>query len=120
MPPPPGPAKPPAAGIALQGLLASTRFRGQEGAAPDAPLFAHMGSLGVTGFLLKDLKANSLDYVEGGNWNARRIEISQVLDSTNPDLTAFFKRGGKMIVTIGTGDTIASPGSATRLLPGGT
>ena len=70
-----------------------------------------MGSLGVTGFLLKDLKANSLEYVEGGKWNARRVEISQVLDSTNPDLTAFFKHRGKMIVTIGTGDTIASPGS---------
>ncbi len=111
MPPSPGPARPPVSGAALQGLLAATRFRGQEGAAPDAPLFAHMGSLGVTGFLLKDLKANSLDYVEGGTYNARRIEISQILDSTNPDLTAFFKRGGKMIVTIGTGDTIASPGS---------
>jgi len=111
MPPSAGPAKPPAAGVALQGLLAGSRFRGQEGAAPDAPLFAHMGSLGVSGFLLKDLKANSLDYVEGGKWNARRVEISQILDSTNPDLTAFLKHGGKMIVTIGTGDTIASPGA---------
>ena len=35
----------------------------------------------------------------------------EVLDSTNPDLSAFQKRGGKMIVAIGTNDTLASPGS---------
>ena len=34
-----------------------------------------------------------------------------MLDSTNPDLRAFEKRGGKMIVTIGTNDTLASPGA---------
>ena len=34
-----------------------------------------------------------------------------MLDSTNPDLSAFQKRGGKMIVTIGTNDTLASPGA---------
>ena len=33
------------------------------------------------------------------------------LDSTNPDLSAFAKRGGKMIVAIGTNDTLASPGA---------
>ena len=95
----------------MQGLLASIRFRGQEGAAADAPLFAHLGSLGVIGFLMKDLGVNSLDYVEGGKYDARRVEISQYLDSTNPDLTPFFKHGGKLIVTIGSGDTTASPGS---------
>jgi feruloyl esterase len=74
-------------------------------------LFAHLGSLGVIGFLMKDLGVNSLDYVEGGKYDARRVEISQYLDSTNPDLTPFFKHGGKLIVTIGSGDTTASPGS---------
>ena len=34
-----------------------------------------------------------------------------MLDSTNPDLRAFEKRGGRMIVTIGTNDTLASPGA---------
>jgi feruloyl esterase len=34
-----------------------------------------------------------------------------MLDATNPDLSAFAKRGGKMIVTIGTNDTLASPGA---------
>jgi feruloyl esterase len=93
------------------GLIADVRFRGQEGAAPDAPLHGHLGVLGVTGFLMRDLKANPLDYEEGGRWNGRREELSAVLDSTDPDLRRFAGRGGRMIVTIGTNDTLASPGA---------
>jgi feruloyl esterase len=93
------------------GLIASARFRGQEGAAEDAPLHGHLGVLGVTGFLMRDVSANPLDYVEGGPLDARRVELSAILDSTAPDLTAFYRRGGKMIVTIGTNDTLASPGA---------
>jgi hypothetical protein len=93
------------------GLLANSRYRGQEGAAADAPMHSHLGVTGVTGFLMQDLAANPLDYVEGGKFNKRRLEISGWLDSTNPDLSAFYKRGGKMIVNIGTNDTLASPGA---------
>ena len=60
---------------------------------------------------MKNLSANPLDYVEGGSFNRRREELSAILDSTNPDLSAFQKRGGKMIVAIGTNDTLASPGA---------
>jgi pimeloyl-ACP methyl ester carboxylesterase len=93
------------------GLIVGARFRGQEGAAPDAAMHSHLGALGVTGFLMKDLTANPLDYVEGGKWSARRAELSAWLDALNPDLSAFEKRGGKLIVAIGTNDTLASPGS---------
>jgi Tannase and feruloyl esterase len=93
------------------GLILPVRFRGQEGAAPDAPMHRHLGVIGVTGFLMQDSTANPLDYVEGGHWNSRRIELSEWLDSTNPDLSKFAARGGKMIVTIGTNDTLASPGA---------
>ena len=93
------------------GLIAKTRYRGQAGAADDTAVFSHLGILGATGFLMRDLDANSLNYVEGGPLNARRVEISTVLDSTNPDFSAFKARGGKMIVTIGTNDTLASPGA---------
>src|SRR5207247_9381768 len=48
------------------GLIADVRFKGQEGAAADAPVHAHLGVLGVTGFLMRDLAANPLDYREGG------------------------------------------------------
>jgi Tannase and feruloyl esterase len=93
------------------GLIATARFRGQEGAAADAPMHTHLGVLGVTGFLMRDLAANPMDYVEGGPLGARRRELSNMLDSTDPDLSAFSARGGKMIVTIGTNDTLASPGA---------
>ena len=93
------------------GLIADTRFKGQEGAAADAPVHSHLGVLGVTGFLMRDPSANPLDYDEGGTWNRRREELSTVLDSTDPDLSQFARRGGKMIVTIGTDDTLASPGA---------
>lgn len=93
------------------GLIEARRYAGQEGAAPDAPVHSHLGALGVTGFLMRDPGANPLDYVEGGPLDARRRELSEWLDSTNPDLTAFRARGGKAIVTIGTDDTLASPGA---------
>jgi hypothetical protein len=93
------------------GLIMPNRFRGQEGADENSPMHSHLGVLGVTGFLMQDLNANPLDYVEGGGLNARREEISYILDSTDPDLDAFYKRGGKMIIVMGTNDTLASPGA---------
>ena len=93
------------------GLILPNRFRGQEGAEGNAPMHTHLGILGVTGFLMQDLNANPLDYIEGGMLNARREEISPILDSTDPDLSAFHKRGGKMIVAMGTNDTLASSGA---------
>jgi hypothetical protein len=93
------------------GLILPVRFRGQEGAPVDAPIHSHLGVLGVTGFLMQDVKANPLDYVEGGPLNDRRRFLSEILDSTRPDFSAFARRGGKMIVAIGTNDTLASPGA---------
>jgi pimeloyl-ACP methyl ester carboxylesterase len=93
------------------GLIQGSRFRGQEGAAKDAPIYTHLGIAGVTGFLFQDLNVNPLDYVEGGALNDRRVEISQYLDATNPDLSAFRNAGGKLIATIGTNDSLASPGA---------
>ena len=93
------------------GMITGTRYKGQEGAGENAPFYTFLGTLGVTGFLMQDLKANSLDYVEGGRLNKRREEISEWLDGTNPDLSAFYKRGGKIIITIGTMDNTASSGA---------
>ena len=92
-------------------LINNVRFRGQEGAAENAPLYNWLGVRGVTGFLMQDLQANPLDYVEGGKYSARREMLSPILDASNPDFSAFVRRGGKMIVAIGTNDTLASPGT---------
>lgn len=93
------------------GMITGTRYKGQEGAGENAPVHTSLGVLGVTGFLMQNTKANPLDYVEGGALNKRREEISEWLDATNPDLSAFYKHGGKIIVTVGTMDNIASSGA---------
>lgn len=93
------------------GMITGTRYKGQEGAGENAPMHTSLGLLGVTGFLMQDINANPLDYVEGGTLNKRREEISVWLDATDPDLSAFYKRGGKLIITIGTMDNIASSGA---------
>ena len=93
------------------GLIVTTRYRGQEGAAANAPMFTHLGIAGFTGFLMQDLNANPLDYVEGGIYNDRRIAISAYLDATDPNLNPFKGAGGKLLATIGTNDTLASPGA---------
>jgi len=94
-----------------EALLDGRRYRGQQGAASDAPIYSNIGVLGVTGFLFRDLSSNPLDYLEGGSLDQRRVALSKILDSTNPDLSAFYKHGGKLIVASGTNDTIASPGA---------
>jgi len=93
------------------GVIANMRYKGQEGATDKSPMHSHLGVAGVTGFLMQDIKANPLDYTEGGALNKRREEISKWMDATNPDLSAFYKRGGKMILTIGTADNLASDGA---------
>jgi hypothetical protein len=91
------------------GLFVAQRYRGQEGAASDAPVFSTLGSIGVNGFVMQDLNANPLDY-DPATYRARREQISPWLDSTDPDLTAFRRSGGKLIVIVGTDDTIAPSG----------
>ena len=92
------------------GLLVGTRFQGQEGAAADAPRHSHLGVLGVTGWMQRDLSANPLDFTEAA-YAERRRQLSEWADATNPDLSAFYARGGKLISAIGAQDTLASPGA---------
>jgi feruloyl esterase len=93
------------------GLIQTARLRGQEGTGTDAPLFAHIAVPGVAAGLMRDLNANPLDFTDTEAMTRRRRELSEILDSTNPDLSAFHRRQGKMIVVIGTNDTLASPGA---------
>ena len=93
------------------GTITGSRYKGQEGADDKAQVHSSLGTIGVTGFLMQDIKANPLDYVEGGVFNKRREEISWWLDAANPDLSAFYKKGGKIIITVGTMDFIASSGA---------
>jgi hypothetical protein len=93
------------------GTTSPARYKGQEGAPENAQVHTSLGVLGVTGFLMQNPSANPLDYKEGAAMNERRKQISEWLDSNNPDLSAFYKRGGKIIITVGTQDFIASSGA---------
>jgi feruloyl esterase len=93
------------------GTITPLRYKGQEGASETAQVHSSLGVLGVTGFLMQNPSANPLDYTEGKAMNERRKQISEWLDATNPDLRAFYKRGGKIILTVGTQDFIASSGA---------
>ena len=98
-----------AGGGGFGGLFTGQRYLGQEGAPDDARVFSALGSIGVNGFMMQDLSANPLDY-EVDEYRTRREQIAAWLDTTNPDLGAFRERGGKMIVAVGTDDTIAPSG----------
>lgn len=91
------------------GLFTAERYQGQEGAASDARVFSALGSIGVNGFMMQDITANPLDY-DVAKVRARREQIAEWLDTTNPDLGDFRDRGGKLIVAVGTDDTVASSG----------
>jgi len=91
------------------GLFVAQRYRGQEGAPADAPVFSTLGSNGVNGFVMQDLDANPLDY-DVAKYRARREQTSAWLDSTDPHLDAFRRAGGKLVVIVGTDDTIAPSG----------
>jgi feruloyl esterase len=93
------------------GTITPTRYKGQEGAPENAPVHSSLGTLGVTGFLMQNPSVNPLDYAEGKAMNERRKQISEWLDATDPDLGAFYKHGGKIIITVGTQDFIASSGA---------
>ncbi len=98
-----------AGGGGFGGLFAGQRYRGQEGAGDDAPVFSALGSLGVNGFMMQDVNANPLDF-DYARHRARREQISTWTDSTNPDLSGLHEHGGKLIVAVGTDDTIAPSG----------
>jgi feruloyl esterase len=93
------------------GTITPIRYNGQEGALETAQVHSSLGVLGVTGFLMQNPSANPLDYAEGKAMNERRKQISEWLDATNPDLSTFYKRGGKIMLTVGTQDFIASSGA---------
>ena len=98
-------------GMPGNSLLTDIRYQGQEGAPADARVFGALGTIGLTGFLLHDVSANPLTYQVTPALQQRARQLSEWVDSSSPDLSAFQRHGGKLIVAIGTNDTLASPGA---------
>ena len=92
------------------GMIVADRFRGQEGASANAAVYTWLGSPHVIEGLFRNASANPLTYVEG-TLRERRQQLSAWLDSTNPDLSAFYARGGRLISVFGTFDSLASTGA---------
>jgi hypothetical protein len=86
------------------------RYAGQEGGGTEI-FSGYAGEAMVTGALMRNLDANPLTYVEGGSLNSRRVQMSQWMDATNPNLNTFYQRGGKLIMSANTDDTLGSPAS---------
>lgn len=62
-------------------------------------------------FIAKNPNLNSLafDLNNPGGLYQRLVDVSTVLDATNPDLSAFQARGGKLLVLQGLTDEVVSP-----------
>lgn len=66
------------------------------------------GSYYVRYFIARDPHFNALAY-DPADYRARVLEVSNMIDATNPDLTAFFARGGKLILREDLADKGQSP-----------
>lgn len=93
-------------------LLTDKRYAGQEGGAPTAVYDEGTGLSMVVGALMQDLSSNPITrYVEGGDLDVRRRELSAWMDTSDTDFDAFYRRGGKLIIKFGADDFIAKAGS---------
>ncbi len=59
-------------------------------------------------FVVRDANFDARTY-NPNNYVARVQAVSQIIDSSNPDLSAFFARGGKLILRENMGDLAQSP-----------
>ncbi len=66
------------------------------------------GANAIRFFVARDAKFDP-GMFDPNNFRDRIRELSELLDSTNPDLSAFFARGGKLIMRTNTGDIALSP-----------
>lgn len=66
------------------------------------------GTNAVRFFITRDDKFDASTY-RPENFRARVEEVSNILDSTNPDLSAFFAHGGKLILRENMADLAQSP-----------
>jgi hypothetical protein len=78
------------------------------------------GANSVRFFIAKDADLDPATY-DPRRYQARVQEVSEIIDSSNPDLSAFFARGGKLIMRENMADLAQSPhtGHATSVTTGG-
>jgi feruloyl esterase len=62
----------------------------------------------LAGLIVRDPNLPLLDF-KPANYRARLQELSALLDATDPDLSAFRRRGGKLLMKVNTTDYAANP-----------
>ncbi len=85
---------------------------------PHIPLSEHNGTKGVIMGVFADENIrymvtrnphfNSLTF-NPDEWKNRLQEVSQMIDATNPNISSFIKKGGKIILVHGTADELVTP-----------
>jgi hypothetical protein len=85
---------------------------------PNIPLPEHDGTKGVIMgvfadeniryMVTRDPHFDSLSF-NPDEWKNRLQEVSKMVDATNPDISSFIKKGGKMILVHGTADELVTP-----------
>jgi feruloyl esterase len=68
----------------------------------------YYGSGAIRYFIARDANFNSLNF-DPNQFKDRVIVVSALMDSTNPDISAFLARGGKLIIKENTADYAQSP-----------
>jgi pimeloyl-ACP methyl ester carboxylesterase len=76
--------------------------------AVDAATSSQQWLYGARFFVTRDANLDPATY-DPSKYRARIEQVSALIDSTNPDLTAFFAHGGKLIMRENTGDLAQSP-----------
>ena len=84
---------------------------------PNIPLTQNDGTKGVIMGVFADQNIrfmvtrnpqfNSLTF-NPDEWNKRLLEVSKMMDATNPNISSFIKKGGKIILVHGTADELVS------------
>ncbi|WP_255754842.1 tannase/feruloyl esterase family alpha/beta hydrolase [Massilia sp. erpn] len=84
-------------------------------AIPNGYLFAQ-GVQWLRYFVTRDANYPALgfDPANPGKYQQRVVDLSKIIGATNPDLSAFNARGGKLILLHGAADTAVSPNSTTE------
>lgn len=83
-------------------------------AIPNGYLFAQ-GVQWLRYFVTRDANYPALgfDPVNPGKYQQRVVDLSKIIGASNPDLSAFNARGGKLILLHGAADTAVSPNATT-------
>lgn len=106
----------------LEGALVAGPFTSRDlgtRAVPGNPATTADANMYVTGdqwvkyFVTRNATFDALtfDPASPGTWTSRVQTVSALTDATNPDLSAFLKKGGRLILLHGLADEVISPNS---------